>query len=280
MTEKEHCELISYMILAAKRAAHEIMCRYRGNFNVREKDDRTPVSDADIAASNVITAVLHEHFPHAYILCEETYDVTDPYADRCSDDGVFIVDPLDGTRAFIEGRREFAVSIAYAVRHIGEAAVILAPALGKLYYAARGRGAWRIDNPCEDEFVPFDGKFSQRLAVSERSSKLILLIGNRDDEKALFERGEHAKSRVGNIVRVSSCLKGCMIAEGEADVHYKFAEYTKEWDTAAEELLCREAGGVVTDAYGGELYANREDIANRHGIRLLNKASSHLFETF
>ncbi len=276
MTENEYIELISCMSLAAQCGAREIMKRYRGEYTVRQKADLTPVSDADIASSEAITAVLRERYPCAYLLCEESYDGESHYRERCREDGVFIIDPLDGTRPFIEGRDEFAVSVAYAVQHVGEAAVILAPARGVLYYAARGHGAWRTDVSDSEMQQPFDARFSQRLSVSARDSELVVLIGNRDDGAELFERSKTASRRVGRVQRMSSCLKGCMIAEGTADVHYKFAPYTKEWDTAGEELICREAGGCVTDALGGELYANREDIVNRRGICMLNKASSAL----
>lgn len=265
------------MLLAARRGGDEIMKRYRTDIDVRTKDDLTPVTDADIASSEVILATLSESYPEAYILCEETY-VGDDYEERLREAGVFIVDPLDGTRSFIAHRDSFAVSISYAVGHECIAGVIYAPAQKKLYYAARGRGAWRCVGDLTHLSTPFEEVASEKIHVSDRTDSLIVLVsGTGDDVEQLQQKGARLES-VARFVHVSSCLKGCMIAEGAADVHYKFSDYTKEWDTSAEELICREAGGIVSDAYGGELCSNRPDVVNRRGICMLNRAASALFD--
>lgn len=277
MTDDRIIALLKCMMLAARRGGDEIMKRYRADIDVRIKDDRTPVTDADMASSEAIMSTLSESFPGAYILCEETY-VSDDFAARCTPNGVFIVDPLDGTRSFIAGRDTFAVSISYALGHESIAAVIFAPVSKKLYYAATGRGAWRCICDTESIPEPFE-RSSERLHVSDRSESLIVLVSGTDDGVVHLRELGASLERVEKFIHVSSCLKGCMIAEGTADVHYKFAGYTKEWDTSGEELICREAGGVVTDAFGVKLKANREDIVNRRGIRLLNHESSALFTT-
>jgi len=246
---------------------------YNGEYTSSLKNDDTPVTDADIAASDIIVSSICENYPEAAVLCEETAEDLDSDGQpvRLSSRRVFIVDPLDGTKAFLNKSGQFAVSISYVEDHVGTAAVILAPALGVTYYAAKGFGAWKtLESSGHD---PFSG---ERISVSDRTDNLVLLVSNTNDDVAdLTSRGADM-SKISRTVSLSSCLKGCMIAEGKADVHYKFASYTKEWDTSAEEIICREAGGVVTDAFGGELISNRRDHVNRRGIRLLNSRRSDL----
>lgn len=262
------------MIYAALRAGKLIMSYYNEDVDIRIKADKTPVTDADIGASDIIISTLKKYFSDAAILCEETADECDENGvpTRLTADRVFIVDPLDGTRAFLNKTGQFAVSISYAEFHEGIAAVIYAPAYGKLYYAAKGHGAWRTSD-VSGGHVPFTG---ERISASKRTDNLRVLIGNGKNDPYALSLIEYNSLRIAEVISVSSCIKGCMIAEGTADVHYKFADYTKEWDTSAEELICREAGALVTDAYGGELISNRADVRNMKGIRILNRIESAL----
>ena len=267
-------EILSVMFRAATEAGKIIMKYYNADFASWSKDDKSPVTEADLASSDVILKILRKNYPDFAILCEETVDEldSDGVPLRLKNRLCFIVDPLDGTRSFINHDDQFAVSIALALDHRNIAGVVLAPVSNKLYYAYDGHGSYRTDLLNVEKHMPFTG---ERLHVSDRREKLIAVQSRGKDETA-----EHLLSanrdRIAEIVRLSSCLKGCLIAEGGADIHYRFAPYTKEWDTAAEEVICRCAGGTVTDAYGTELRANREDYVNSRGIRMLNCIDSAL----
>ncbi len=84
--------------------------------------------------------------------------------------------------------------------------------------------------------------------------------------------------RIGEFISVGSCLKGCMIAEGLAEVHYRYGSFMKEWDTAAMQLICTEAGGIFVHHDLTQIRANREDPYNRGGFIILNRIESRLEE--
>ena len=87
---------------------------------------------------------------------------------------------------------------------------------------------------------------------------------------------ERNADRILDTISVGSCLKGCYIAEGIADVHIRYGAFMKEWDTAAMEIICREAGAIFTDIDGKPLIANRADPVNRRGFMILNHPESAL----
>ncbi|MCI9449154.1 MAG: 3'(2'),5'-bisphosphate nucleotidase CysQ [Clostridiales bacterium] len=265
--------LLSVMIRAAEDAGHVIMKYYNGEFSIEKKEDGTPVTSADIAASGVILNILHAEYPDFAIMCEETDDDKES---RLSNDYCFIVDPLDGTKSFVKHTGEFAVSIAVAEHHEVVAGVIFIPTSGELYYAFKGEGAYKTILS-EDSVNPFEDK---RIHVSDRCNGLIAVQSSSSGDKLAEQIIEENSFRIADVLRVSSCIKGCMIADGRADIHYRFAGYTKEWDTAGEEIICREAGAIVTDAAGGTLTANREDVRNLRGIRIINRSESALDSSY
>lgn len=277
MTDK--INITASMISAALSGGREIMPFWeRRDFEKTTKKDNTPVTSADLASSAAICEILSSAYPEIPILCEEEDDIMDdgvPVRIRCG--RCFIVDPLDGTRPFIDHSDEFAVSIAYAEENHPEVGVIYAPAKGLLYYGARGLGAFK--RKIGEEFDMSDLFAGTPLKASKRTEELAALRSRTEDEAA-----QALYARLGGLISeircVNSCLKGCYIAEGAADIYCLFAPYTKEWDTAAEQIIAEEAGAVVTDAYGGRLSVNREDVRNKRGIMIVNRIeSSPYFDT-
>lgn len=268
--------VLAVMIKAALEAGEIILSYYNSGFDTRLKEDKTPVTNADIAASEHILDVLMSNFSDFGFLCEESVDERDGDGKliRLQKEYNFIVDPIDGTRSFVGHTDQFAVSIALEHSHEIVAGVIFSPVLKVLYYAVKGQGSYKNTVSSFTETIPlFSG---ERLYASDREEDLVAVqssSSNDPEAEALLRENSH---RISKIIRLGSCLKGCLIAEGTADIHYRFATYTKEWDTAAEEIICREAGALFTDAYGGKLVANREDPVNRKGIRILNRAKSAL----
>ena len=140
MTEKE---LAAVMCEAAYRASKKISEIYRGEYAVDYKDDASPVTTADLASEGIILPYLHEKYPSASFLSEESADSDS--AERLTNEyGVFIVDPLDGTVEFVNRTGEFAVSIGFSRGHKVTAGVIAIPEKELLYYAAEGLGAYRV----------------------------------------------------------------------------------------------------------------------------------------
>ena len=263
--------LVPVMLSAAVQASEKIMTYYDGSFSVAYKEDKSPLTSADTASDEVLTSVFRREFPEFSILSEEETDS----AERLSNNaGVFIIDPLDGTKEFLSHNGEFCVSIGFASEHRIRAGVIAVPAQRLLYYAAWGHGAYRL---------PFDGFTEnfrigdgERLAVSDRRDRLIAAVSRSHGDAGTEALLAANRDRILSTVTAGSCLKGCLIAEGCADVHYRFGAFMKEWDTAAMQILCEEAGAVFTDLHGRPLRANREDPVNRDGFIILNRPESAL----
>ena len=266
-------KMITTMLEAAYRASLKISEIYRGDYAVNYKSDESPVTSADLASEGVILPLLRERFPECSILSEESAD--EDSAERLTNEnGVFIVDPLDGTVEFVNRTGEFAVSVGFSVAHRVTAGVIAIPEKGLLYYAAEGEGAYRLT------FDEFRGGFSfgdgVKLHDSDRTEGLIVAVSRSYSTHETDELIERNRERIGEVLTVGSCYKGCRIAEGTADVHYRFGAKTKEWDTAAMQVIVTEAGGLFVEPSGEAPIANRADYVNRNGFIILNRRESAL----
>ena len=216
----------------AVRAGAEVMRHYAGTVvEVRHKDDRSPVTDADEAAEALILEALAGHFPDVPVVAEEQ-----AAAGRTArvDRHFFLVDPLDGTREFLNRNGEFTVNIAEVVDGAPVAGVVYAPAVGRLFAGDRD-GAF--------EMAP-DLKTARRIAARVMPRAGLIAVGSRshNDEAT----GQYLKQfDVKELRSAGSSLKFCLLAAGEADL-YPRAGRTMEWDTAAGHAVLAAAGGSVT----------------------------------
>jgi len=239
----------------ADQAAREIMRIYAGDLGVRDKADRSPVTDADHAAEAIILAGLNALTPGTPIVAEE-----EMAAGRVPvlDDGPFwLVDPLDGTKEFIKRNGEFTVNIALIENCRPTVGVVLAPATDTLWRGVVGLGA--------DKRQP-DGTFAAihtrplpaggLTACASRSHAVYsdLDIWFRNNDLAVAER-----------VQAGSSLKFCLIAEGKADIYPRFGP-TSEWDTAAGHAVLEAAGGEVVKTDGTPLGYGKPGFKNPHFI--------------
>lgn len=225
------------LLIEAARGAGRIAARYfRDDPETWDKPDGAgPVTEADLAVDSMLRDRLTEARPGYGWLSEETPDSPD----RLTAERVFVVDPIDGTRAFIEGSSAF--SHALAVVENGEviAGVVYLPIRGKLYAATRGGGATLNDAPIRaSDTAAFDG--AEVLATKHTLSP------------AHWPRGVPPVTRV---YRPSLAYRMALVGEGRFDAMVTFRP-TWEWDIAAGSLIIAEAGGVVTDAGGGRLRFN------------------------
>lgn len=241
-TAPDPCALLEPVVALAHEAGRRIMAIYEGGFSVAEKADRTPLTEADMAAHRTIVEGLRPLTPDIPVLSEESAEI--PYEERVRWDTYWLIDPLDGTREFIKRNGEFTVNIALVRAHEPVLGVVHAPALDLTYHACRGGGAWRQagDTPPE------------RIRVRPFRPGRIVVAGSRSHAgerlRAYCEAlGPH------ELVSMGSALKSCLVAEGRADVYPRFGP-TSEWDTAAAQCVVEEAGGRVTDAAGRPLRYN------------------------
>ncbi|SFM63384.1 3'(2'),5'-bisphosphate nucleotidase [Ectothiorhodospira mobilis] len=244
---------LDHLLIHARRIAREAGTRildvYGEDFQVAEKDDRTPLTEADMASHRHIVQGLRDLHPELPILSEESDGI--PFSERAQWTTYWLVDPLDGTREFIKRNGEFTVNIALIHEHEPVLGVVLAPVLDLLYSAARGRGAWRHQP---------SGEAGQPVHV-HRGERRPVIAGSRshgtDRLQAFLERvGPH------ELISMGSSLKFCLVAEGKADLYPRLGP-TSEWDTAAAHCVVNEAGGAVTDTGLRPLrYNTKESLLN------------------
>ncbi|MBZ0128909.1 MAG: 3'(2'),5'-bisphosphate nucleotidase CysQ [Rhodobacteraceae bacterium] len=221
----------------AALAAGEIAGRYfRQAFDVRDKGDgQGPVTEADIEIDRMLRADLLAARPGYGWLSEETEDS----AARLSRERVFIVDPIDGTRSFVNGDKTFAHSLAVAEAGRVVAACVHLPMRGLTYAAALGEGAFLNGEPLRG---------SRRAGIEAAD----VLAARPQLEPGLWPGGVPPVTR---HFRSSLAYRLCLTAQGRFDGMVTLRD-AWEWDIAAGDLICREAGVTITDRLGAALRFN------------------------
>jgi 3'(2'), 5'-bisphosphate nucleotidase len=221
------------LISIAEEAGQIIMGYYNNSFDVMKKDDDSPVTAADFAASKYIVDKLAEFFPDIPALSEESDEVV--FKQRRQWKNFFLIDPLDGTKEFIKRSHEFTVNIAYISDCVPYLGVIHIPAEGVTYYGSH-----------KGSFIK-DSKGTRPLPVKEfEEGKLNVMISKshlNEETKAYIE---DLKSRYEvEYFNVGSSIKICKVAEGSADLNPRLGVGTKEWDIAAGHAIVIGAGGDI-----------------------------------
>lgn len=237
--------LAEAVIDLARDAGRRILRLYEGNYRVREKSDRTPVTDADLSAHHALCAGLEVLTAAVPIISEEA-----PVAgltERRSWPWYWLLDPLDGTREFIRGSGQFTVNVALMQAGRPVLGVIHAPVSGATYFASAGAGAFHqaADAPPQRLQVRSPPLQPPVVAVSRSRRGLRL-------HRFLNNLGPH------DTIAMGSSLKSCLVAEGRADIYPCFGP-TSEWDTAAAQCIVEQAGGRVTDLSLRPLQYNRRE---------------------
>ena len=226
----------------AAQAGGEVVARHARGLvrEAREKSHDNPVTAADLEANAEICARLRAAFPDDALLSEETAD----RPDRLARERVWIVDPLDGTKEFVEGVPQFAVSVALVLRGRPVAGCVYDPSTGESFWAAAGAGARLGATP---------------IGVSrERSlAKAVVLSSRTEMKRGQVERFRPWVARLEPVGSVA--LKLAWIAAGRADLWVSAAPKS-EWDVCAGDLLVREAGGVFRELERGERTYNQSDV--------------------
>lgn len=277
MEQEKAIALMSVITRAFYQASEHIMNIYQKNFTVKYKEDASPVTEADEGANKIILDILQKAYPEWATLAEESYKDDRTNRQRLENPWCFIVDPLDGTKEFVAHVDQFSICIALA--HYGkiEAGAVYAPTANILYYAVRGLGAYKIQT--DGRTLPLFFQPKDRIHVSDRTENLVAMVSRSHiDEKtaALLEKGKQS-GRIAEVISAGSALKGCGIAAGEADIYYRMGA-TMEWDTAANQVIVEEAGGIMRqlDQNRSEFSYNREDSLNANGFYILNKPENDL----
>jgi len=249
-------------IEASLKAGKVIMEVYDTPFNVELKDDKSPLTEADKKANDVINSYLIKtEFP---IISEENKQ-TD-FSIRKSWDTCWVVDPVDGTKEFIKRNGEFTVNIALVTDGKPELGVIYVPATKVLYFAdVNHKLGYKVELNSHDTTIEDVTKNASKLEPKNEGSKLIQVVGSRShmsQETLDFVDTLKSKGNDVEIVSKGSSLKFCLVAEGNADVYPRFAP-TMEWDTAAGQAICNAVGiDVISNDTNKSLLYNKENLLN------------------
>lgn len=243
--------LLADLSVIARIAGNEAMEIYATDFAVRDKDDKSPVTEADERIEAVILQRLAALTPDIPIISEEAAaagHIPDV------DSRFWLVDPLDGTKEFIKRNGEFTINIALIEQGRPVLGVVFAPALDRLFRGAEGKGAYLeqggVSRPITCRTVPAAG---------------LTVVGSRShgDAEAMnrFLNGRTVVEQKS----AGSSLKFCLVAAGEADLYPRLGR-TMEWDTAAGHAVLLAAGGSVNTLDGSALQYGKPGLDNPHFV--------------
>jgi 3'(2'), 5'-bisphosphate nucleotidase len=255
--------LLEEVEVIAREAGAAIMVIYARDFSVQVKDDKSPLTEADAAAHEIITRRLQHLRPVLPILSEEAVG---DFSGVDKSGRYWLVDPLDGTKEFIKRNGEFTVNIALIENGRSILGVVYAPVLNVTYLAAEGLGAFKVES----------NRVRTPIRVAEHiKGSSWQVVGSRshagDSLTAFLQQlGAH------ELISMGSSLKFCLVAEGKADVYPRMGP-TSLWDTAAAQCVVEQAGGGVVQLTGDPLsYAKPSAVLNPffivHGKRAVNWA--------
>lgn len=220
-----------------------------------------PVTIADKTASTIIVEGIESAFPEDAILSEEE---TDHAENRLAEKRVWIIDPIDGTWGFIKKDGDFGVQIGLTENGASVLGIVFLPAHDKLFFAAKGEGAFLIKK----------GQKPQRLKVSDKKNFTEMnLASSRNHRSPRMHRIIENFAFRKEIQRGSVGLKVGLIAEQIADLYIHLSPRTKFWDTCAPQIILEEAGGRMTDLFGFPLRYDLRDVRNHNGILASNGAA-------
>ena len=235
-------EPVGEIAVAAGRAILEI---YGQDFEVVQKEDRSPLTEADLASHRVIRDALAKLTPDIPLLSEESATVA--YDIRSGWSQYWLVDPLDGTKEFVNRNGEFTVNIALIREFEPVLGVVHVPVTGVTYSGVVGKGATRRS----------PGESPEPIRVQRPCASPVRVVGSRSHANPRLQQylqplGDH------RLVSMGSSLKFCLVAEGRADFYPRLGP-TSEWDTAAAHAVVLAAGGRIITLDGRPLQYNRKE---------------------
>jgi 3'(2'), 5'-bisphosphate nucleotidase len=241
----------------AGRRILEIYGRFDQPVLIKSKDDGSPLTIADRAANDIIVDRLQRFAPDIPVLSEESARAG--YETRRHWGRFFLVDPLDGTKEFLNRNGEFTVNIALIENGHPVLGVVYVPVTGVCYLGAQGAGAWKQHAGVQTPIRVRDYRGGRATVVASRSH------AGPETERFLAKLAECEGAY--DTASLGSSLKLCLVAEGAADIYPRLGP-TSEWDTAAAHCVVEAAGGRVVNLAGDPLVYNKPDILNPYFLAL------------
>lgn len=250
----EICDaVLDEVVRIAQGAGKKICDIYEQDFDVEQKNNGSPLTQADLAANEHIVKGL-KSLGEKYPIVSEELEQTASYDMRSQWPCYWLVDPLDGTKEFVNRNGEFTVNIALIENGEPVLGVVHVPVSAVTYIGCKGAGAHKIDGSGAVKEIRagnYQGGTARVVGSRSHASELLKVFADRFAEK---------EGSV-ELINMGSSLKLCLVAEGEADIYPRFGP-TSEWDTAAAHAVVNAAGGRVTDMQGNDLRYNKRDILN------------------
>ena len=247
-------DMLNTATIISLDATKKILEVYNTNFSFESKNDNSPLTLADTASNELIVSRLKEAYPDIPILSEENTGSVPENAECC-----WVVDPLDGTKEFIKKNGEFTVNIALIQNCKPILGVIAVPVAGIVYCASKGNGAYKIENNTKTS-----------IHVSNKTTELIWVGSKSHSTEKESDLVNQKRLLIKEMISAGSSLKGTMVAEGKADVYYRFG-LTCEWDTCAMHCIVEEAGGIFRQMDNTEMLYNRKNHLNEKGFFVVNR---------
>lgn len=242
--------LVPKLTALCRQAGEAIEATRRAGARTRYKEDDSPVTQADLAAHEILSKGLARIGEASWqVLSEESPSI--PWQERYAWSTYWLVDPLDGTKEYLRGSDEYSVNVSLIHDHRSVLGVVEKPRTGEVWVGIPGRGAWYQSTPEEEwRCIQVAPSHPPRFVISR------------------FHRGDRTQRLIdatpgARVETLGSSLKCCLIADGRADVYPRFGP-TSEWDTAAAQAVLEGAGGALVDIerWAPLRYNTREGLLN------------------
>ena len=246
MLDKNPEHVLDQLVDISRQAGLAILEWYDGDMGITQKADDSPLTKADLASHELINAELTRLWPEIPVLSEESANI--PWETRRAWQQYWLVDPLDGTKEFINRNGEFTVNIALIRDHVPVMGVVHVPVTDISYFGASAIGAWRQQGTAAKMLI----------GTRQPAATPAVIVGSRSHAnpelaEQLEELGPH------ELISMGSSLKFCRVAEGLADFYPRLGP-TCEWDTGAAQAVVEAAGGQVVKIDGSPLEYNGKEI--------------------
>jgi 3'(2'), 5'-bisphosphate nucleotidase len=246
--------------LKAARLAGSHLMREYARFQVIADAPADITTDADRQAQEIILQTIRQAFPTDALCAEEATSTLQGTA--ASGARLWIVDPIDGTRGFARKNGEFSVMIAFVEQGVIGVGIVLQPAVGRLTYAMRGQGCWRVDG---NDPTP---QRCQVTPITDLTKSTLTQSRSRDSTKR--SKWVEAIQPAQVVETYSAGIKLALVARGDADIYLNTYEAFHDWDIAAGDILVSEAGGQVTGTGGQVLQYGLPGAWQKNGLLATN----------
>ncbi len=242
---------LTSLVLRLGEAAEEIKSK---KFLVSKKTDDSPLTEADLLINSELNAFLGTT-PYKNIISEENNTI--PYATRSDWKYFWLIDPIDGTKEYINKGTDYTINVALCKNKCPIFSIVYAPARNELFHAETGKGSY---------------KNGEIISISKNISLKINAVASKSHMNDLTHKYLNAlmEEYSLNVINFGSSLKICKIADGTADIYPRFGP-TMEWDTCAADLILTEAGGNILNTDGTRLEYNKENLLNPYFVALSDK---------